>query len=166
MDHTLIIGYGNIDRQDDGVAWHVLTQIAGLCGMPGPFDPGEGFPLDTGEATSETKPDLLYTLQLTPELAETIANYQRVCFVDAHTGAVPEEIHFARLNCQFQNSPFTHHLTPQSCLALSQALYGISPQAILVSIRGYEFGFSTQLSARTQALLPAAVDLIWQWLKS
>ena len=31
--NTLFIGYGNPDRQDDGVAWHVLTGIANQLGL-------------------------------------------------------------------------------------------------------------------------------------
>lgn len=166
MDRTLIIGYGNIDRQDDGVAWHVLIELARRFDYPGLFDPGEGSLVEPPDGIPGRVPALLYTLQLTPELAETISGYQRVCFIDAHTGAVPEEIHLAEVGIQFQNSPFTHHLTPQSCLALCAAFYGVAPQAILVSIRGYEFGFTTDLSPRTGSLLPDAVEMIWRWLNS
>ena len=28
MDKTLVIGYGNVDRQDDGAAWHILARLA------------------------------------------------------------------------------------------------------------------------------------------
>ena len=35
--------------------------------------------------------------ELTPELAETIAQYERVCFVDAHTGAVPHDVNVSAI---------------------------------------------------------------------
>ena len=27
MNKTLLLGYGNPDREDDGVAWHVLSRV-------------------------------------------------------------------------------------------------------------------------------------------
>jgi Ni,Fe-hydrogenase maturation factor len=86
MQPTLIIGYGNFDRQDDGVAWHVLAEVARRLGCAVPLSPEEEFPPNGG------KPDFIFELQLTPELAEAIAQYERVCFVDAHTGAVPHDV--------------------------------------------------------------------------
>lgn len=155
---TLIIGYGNPDRQDDGVAWHVLTLLASQFGRAVPDSPDEGiFP--SGE-----NPDLLFTLQLIPELAETIADYERVCFVDAHTGNVPEEIHIAEVQPFYQQSPFTHHMTPQTVLSLAQSIYKRTPQAMLVSVRGYEFGFTRDLSAQTGQLAGVAVTEILQRL--
>jgi Ni,Fe-hydrogenase maturation factor len=70
------------------------------------------------------------------------------------------------ISAQFQASPFTHHMTPETCLSLSQALYGKAPEAVLVSVRGYQFGFENTLSARTAELAEIAVNQIWQWLQS
>jgi hydrogenase maturation protease len=153
-----VFGYGNPDRQDDGVAWHVLVALAKRMGWKAPatieeeFTPIGGFP------------DLMYDLQLTPELAENIAGYERVCFVDAHTGNIPEEINWTEVKGEYQHSPFTHHMTPSTCLAMVQTLYGGNPQAILVSIRGYEFGFVRSLSAQTQLLAEQAAEKIYFWL--
>jgi hypothetical protein len=33
---TLILGYGNPDREDDGVAWHILKGIANQFGLTYP----------------------------------------------------------------------------------------------------------------------------------
>ena len=74
-------------------------------------------------------------LQSTPELAERLAQYQRVCFVDAHTGDLEQATRLAPVAPAFTNSPFTHHLTPATCLALAQALYGRAPEAVLASVR-------------------------------
>jgi hydrogenase maturation protease len=158
LERTLVIGYGNPDRQDDGVAWHILAALAQRLGQPVPVSIDEEFLLASGT------PDLAFDLQLTPEFAETIAGYQRVCFIDAHTGDIPDEIRVAEVKGEYQASPFTHHLTPASCLAMTHSLYHTNTAAILVSVRGYEFGFSHQLSERTQALVPQAVARIWEWL--
>ena len=155
---TLIIGFGNLDRQDDGVAWHVLCHLSARLGRPLP-DPGAGF------QAQGLEPDLLFVLQLTPELAELIAGYQRVCFIDAHTGEIEAELSIRSLEPAFQRSPFTHHLTPDSLLSFAQTLYGRAPQAILVSIRGYHFGFSQELSPETVPQAAAAELEIANWLE-
>jgi hydrogenase maturation protease len=158
MTKSLIIGYGNVDRQDDGIAWHILVACAKKLDLEGPFSYEEGFPLFDGQV------QLIYSLQLMPEMAEEAAQYDRVVFVDAHTGAVPEEIHVETVSGQFQSSPLTHHFTPQSCISLVRTLYHANPQAILVSVRGYEFKFSHELSARTASLVEPACREIMNFL--
>jgi hydrogenase maturation protease len=156
---TLVLGYGNADRQDDGVAWHILNLLAIRSGRRASPSPEEGLEIQGGPA------DLLFVLQLTPELAETIAGYERVCFVDAHTGRVDDELNIEEVNPEFQASPFTHHLTPASCLSICEQLYRKKVEGVLVSVRGYEFGFSRSMSERTAALAEQAADVIWRWLE-
>jgi len=172
----LILGYGNVDRQDDGVAWHILDLIAKHFGLSAPDPNGEGFvqpdPAAPADGSSDpsvssfTVPfDLVFTLQLTPEMAENLANYAVVCFVDAHTGNVSQEVNFEEMEGAYQASPFTHHLTPQTCLALAQALYGNSPRGFLMSVRGYQFGFTNELSEQTKELAATAGEQIITWLR-
>ena len=158
MKRTLILGYGNFDRQDDGVAWHVLAAVAGRLGCAVPLSPDDEFPLNEGA------PDFFFDLQLTPEMAETIALYERVCFVDAHTGAVPQNVNVSAIAAEFQASPLTHHLTPQSLLTFAQTLYHARPEAILVSVRGYQFGFERTLSPLTADLAQQAAEAIVKWI--
>ncbi|MFN8598629.1 MAG: hypothetical protein U0559_20890, partial [Anaerolineae bacterium] len=127
MDKILIFGYGNFDRQDDGVAWHVLVEVAQRLGRDVPASPDEEFP------NSTESPAFQFELQLMPELAETVAQYDRVCFVDAHTGAVPNDVNVEHLTSEFQSSPFTHHMTAATLLSFAETLYGARPEAILVS---------------------------------
>ncbi|NPV77699.1 MAG: hypothetical protein HPY59_15165 [Anaerolineae bacterium] len=158
MAATIIIGYGNPDRQDDGAAWHILAGLAKRLGQKVPRWPEEVFDL-SGENT-----DLLFTLQLTPELADTISHYERVCFVDAHTGSVPQDLNITALQPHFQTSPFTHHMTPETCLMLVDSIYHARPASLLVSVRGYQFGFSHDLSEKTQVLVNQAIETILAWL--
>jgi len=157
VNHTLVIGYGNPDRQDDGVAWHILHALALRLGLPAPDSYEEEFP-------SNDRLDFAFYLQLTPEMAEQIAAYQRVCFVDAHTGSIAAEVQLAPVESQFQYSPFTHHLTPQTLLSMCQTLYGKTPQAALLSVRGYRFEFERELSPETAVLVPEALELILGWM--
>lgn len=156
----LLFGYGNIDRQDDGVAWHTLRAVALSLGQPLPEQPGETF----FHLTSQV--DCTFALQLVPEDADLISKYQRVCFVDAHTGRVADLVHWEALDAKYEPSPFTHHLTAATCLSMAKTVYQATPQAALISIRGYEFGFSQQLSEQTQILVSEAVRMITNWINA
>ena len=154
-----MLGYGNPDRQDDGVAWHVLHALAARLDLPAPDSYEDEFPRND-------RLDFVFTLQLTPEIAEQIAPCEQVCFVDAHTGSIDVPLQLLPLEGRFQHSPFTHHLTPQSLLSMCQTLNGKTPPAALLSIRGYRFEFERQLSPETAALVPEAVEMILGWLES
>lgn len=155
---TLFIGYGNPDRQDDGVAWHVLSGIANQLG------------LETSPAWEDPLPcspeiDFSFNLQLTPEMAEEVSSYDRVCFVDAHTGKIPENVQMVHITPEYQTSPFTHHLTAEMLLSMCESLYGKIPDSILISVRGYQFGFEVELSSFTSSLVNEAVERAVGWLK-
>jgi hydrogenase maturation protease len=159
MKKTLIIGFGNLDREDDGVAWHILDRFSRPFNFH--LDPSpEEIPLPLAENL-----DILFLMQLMPELAEMIAGYDRVCFVDAHTGAVPEELHISAVGACFQNSPLTHHMTPETVMCLTRDIYNATPEAKLVSVRGYQFEFRPDLSARTDQLANLAVKEIQDWIE-
>jgi Ni,Fe-hydrogenase maturation factor len=166
----LILGYGNPDREDDGVAWHALQKLAHHFNQPITTMDGLEFDRQRGYVSSPAlrrltvRPDLAFALQLTPEMAEVLAQYQHVCFIDAHTGAYPEEIRLVQLEPGYQSSPFTHHLTAESCLSLAKTLYGHAPGGLLVSIRGYSFGYEVELSEPTALLVEPAVNQIVNWV--
>jgi len=155
---TLVIGYGNADRQDDGVGWHILKALAERVGASVPEDPGASI-----EVESEPV-DLMFILQIYPELAEDISHYDRVCFVDAHTSDIPEEIAWVELSPEYEKSPLTHHMSPKTVLSISATIYDRVPEAILVSVRGFHFEFERELSPRTTALAEEATKRIWQWI--
>jgi len=155
-EKSLVIGYGNVDRQDDGAGWHILDRLAEILGLE---------PDEQDAWSEEGSICLRYALQLTPELAEFIAQFDRVCFVDAHTSLVKEEIHAIRVEPLYQASAFTHHMTPETCMLLTQKLYGKQPESILFSVRGYAFGFQNGLSKNTASLAETAAGRIWSWLQ-
>ena len=154
-----MIGYGNPDREDDGVAWHILRALMIKLGLPSPESYEDEFP-------ESALMDFAFYLQLTPEMAEDISAYPYVCFIDAHTGNIPESVRLIPVESEFQRSPFTHHLTPQSLLSMCQTIYGKKPDAALLSVLGHRFLFSRQLSEETAKLVPQAVKSIWEWLNA
>ncbi len=151
---TLVLGYGNPDRQDDGVAWWIVRQVALMLNLS---TPSADEPVVTDPKQDLT---LMVALQLLPEMAEIVAQNERVIFVDAHTGAIEENLSVLKLTADYKASAFTHHLTPETCLSLAEELYDSSPEALLISVRGYSFNFSTDLSATTLVLAFQAVEHI------
>jgi len=160
MPNTLVIGYGNPDRADDGVAYHVVNLLRQRLQQEA-LGPG-----DTGLETLGREPDSILLQQLVPELMETAAAYQRLVFVDAHVQEIAEDLVFTPVEPQYVLSPFTHHLTPGAFLALTGALYGREPTAFLLSIRGHDFDFRPELSAGTRMLVEPAVRTILGLLAS
>ncbi len=159
MKKILLLGYGNPDREDDGVAWHILRALAVKMGLPAPDSYEDDFP-------ENPHIDFAFYLQLTPEMAEDISGYEYVCFVDAHTGNIPEEVRIIDVESDFQKSPFTHHLTAQSLLSICETLYNTKPESALLSVRGYRFLFSRMLSEPTSMLVTEAVELVWAWMNA
>ncbi len=155
----LILGFGNPDRQDDGVAWHVLRELMVSYGMSKPET------LDIDDFLTDRSVHFQFQLQLLPEIAYDLNKYGRAVFIDAHTGAVPLNVNLTEVTPEFQNSPLTHHLTANSLLAITQKIHNSHPNSILVSIRGYEFAFSQELSSQTQELVGIAVATIQDWIR-
>ena len=155
----LILGFGNPDRQDDGVAWHVLRELMVSYGLPKPVT------LDIDDFLPDKSVLFQFQLQLLPEIADDLNKYDRAVFIDAHTGAVPLNVNVTEVMPEFQNSPLTHHLTANSLLAIAQKIHNTHPKSILVSIRGYEFAFSQELSLQTKELVRIAVNAIQSWIR-
>jgi len=165
LNRILLIGYGNPDRQDDGIAWHILQAMTIKLGLRVPLSYEDEFPSTQNDSSINDGLDFAFYLQLTPEMAEEISAYEQVCFIDAHTGDIPEPVRLIEVQSEFQRSPFTHHLTAQSLLAMCETIYTKKPRAALLSVRGYHFGFARELSEQSQALVPAAVRLIEAWIQ-
>jgi hydrogenase maturation protease len=154
MLRTLVIGFGNIDRADDGVAYYVVNALRQRLGQK-PLKEDE-----TGLEELGAEIDSVFLSQLTPELMETLAGYQRVIFVDAHVYENLDPLHCEPVSPQYSPSTFTHHLTPAAFLALLKTLYHLEPAGNLVSIRGHDFDFHRDLSTGTEALVGPAVEYI------
>jgi hydrogenase maturation protease len=119
----LLLAIGNVYRRDDGVAHHVLELLrAGQLGV-----------------TSRS------VLQLTPEMAEEIAPFEQVVFIDADLE--PGEPRLEPTKAERQaGSAVAHALSPEVLLALAERLYGFRGQGWLCRIPGEDFSEGTGLS--------------------
>ena len=158
MHRSLVIGYGNIDRADDGVAYDVINALRRRLGQEILH---EG---DTGLEDLGRPIDSVFLSQLAPELMEVLAGYDRIIFVDAHVYENVEALHCCPVSPDAASLIFTHHMTPSTLLAMQKAIYDVEPTGHLVSLRGYDFDFHRGLSADTATLVEPAVEWILQWL--
>lgn len=156
MSRTLVIGFGNVDRADDGVAYHVVNALRRRLGQ------GMLHEDETGLEELGSQIDSVFLVQLSPELMDVIILYEKVIFMDAHVYENAARLHCAPVLPEFTPATFTHHLTPAMLLALLKALHRREPAGHIVSIRGYDFDFHRTLSADTEALVEKAVDHILQ----
>lgn len=141
---TLIIGYGNCSRRDDGVGWYVVDRLR-QCGL----EPAE----------------LMTAHQLEVELADMIRHYDVVIFVDAATRDAPRAIERRQVHPQYQSHAVAHYLTPFDLLALSQTLYHAAPRGLLFSIRGEDFDFGETLSPTVRECADKVVTEICQLVR-
>ncbi len=151
---TIIIGYGNIDRSDDGVSFAVINELRRQLGQK-KLEEGE-----TGLDELNSENDSIFLSQLVPEIMELLTGYDKIVFVDAHVGSDMDDLNCSSVLAQYVSSSFTHHMTPSTLLAFLQTMYQCEPQAHLVSIRGYDFDFKRTFSPKVQALVQPAVNVI------
>jgi hydrogenase maturation protease len=154
MLRILIIGFGSIDRGDDGVAYHVINALRQRLGQN---MLGED---ETGLEELGKQTDSIFLVQLAPELLEVLAGYDHVVFVDAHVLENVGNLHCTPVTPEYAPATLTHHIGPEMFLALLKALYQREPMGHLVSIRGYNFDFHRNLSPDTEAFVEPAADYI------
>lgn len=123
---TLVFGFGNMGRQDDGLGVLLATHIKTLN-------------------IKDVDVDMNY--QLNAEDALKISEYRRVIFVDASV-AIEDSFDLQSLEAEACIAFSTHAMSPGSILAMAEQLYSASPDAYVLHIRGYEWEFGAPLSAQ------------------
>lgn len=155
MRRTLVIGYGNLDRGDDGVAFEMIDVLRKRLGQE-PLDEEE-LGLKPGGGTI----DSAFLPQLAPEWLDLAVGYEQVVFADARVEAIGGEVRWAEVAPDLRSTAaFTHHMTPEMFLGLLQALHGCRPAAWVVSVAGHRFEFERRLSSETAAQVLPAVETI------
>jgi hydrogenase maturation protease len=140
---TILIGYGNPGRQDDGLgpafADLAQTQLRNIT--------------------------VQSNYQLTVEDAFDIQHYERVIFVDASLDE-PQAFSFKPLATIEHEGLGSHTLSPNGVLSLCYTLYEKQPEAYILAIRGYHFDeYEERLSEQAQVNLNAAFDFLSDWFE-
>jgi hydrogenase maturation protease len=151
MARTLIIGYGNPLRSDDGFGCYAAGKLSTLFHCP--------------------EVEVIARQQLTPELAEVASHFERIIFIDAARNCSP-----GKLRCEaiapresaaaHRPGAFTHCLTPAALVALTTELYGQVPEACYICGGGECFApgetISPLLKAAFEPLLAQIEALLHQ----
>jgi hydrogenase maturation protease len=141
MAQVLILGYGNPLRGDDGAGWHAARRLAEIF------------------ASSEV--EVIAGHQLTPELAEPLSRARLAVFIDADCGQEAGEVVQRRVEAQqTSGEPFSHQVTPEVLLGIAKRLYGISPEAILLSVGAASFDYGQTLSPAVESALPELLERV------
>ena len=153
-ERVLVIGFGNLYCRDDGVGFYVINVLRKRLGLP---ELGSD---DDGLDTLGNKVDTITLHQLVPETAPVVSNYQTVVFVDAHMGAVPEEVRVIAVQEEYCFHAVTHQMSPGMLLAVTRRTHGRAPSGLLVSVKGEDFNFGLGLSDACRFRADRAVEKI------
>ncbi len=135
---TLIIGYGNTLRSDDGVGPRVVEAVEALH-LPGVRT--------------------LVCQQLSPEHADPISQADAVVFVDAAVDA-PGEVQLRPLKPGASSQLMAHAADPRTMLALARDVFGRAPRAWWLTIPAVNLEFSETLSPAAERGCVEAVEKI------
>jgi hydrogenase maturation protease len=138
--NTLVIGYGNVLRGDDGAGFLAAELLR--------------------DKLRDPEIEILSQHQLLPELMEPISRAARVIFIDAAVSGRAGKVHRIPLRPAPACARFTHHATPESLLAGAQALYGHTPEATLYTIPGRSFDTGQELSPSVRRAVNELVDTL------
>jgi hydrogenase maturation protease len=136
---VLIIGYGNPLRGDDGVGQIVAEAVRAH---------------DLADAT------IIACHQLTPELAEAVAQSEISVFIDAAADIPPGQIIINQLIDETAPTSLGHHLDPGALVLFARRLYGAAPKTFLVKVGAETFEFGEKLSETVQNAVPAVVAAV------
>jgi hydrogenase maturation protease len=136
---TLVIGYGNPGRRDDGLG-PAFAEAIGEMNF-------EGVTVDAG-------------YQLGIEDAAAIAEHDVVLFVDAAREGIGP-FTFDRIQPELSTSFTTHRVRPSFVLAAAREIFNAETKGYLLGIRGYELDeLEEGLSKGARANLEAAFRFV------
>jgi hydrogenase maturation protease len=135
---SLIIGFGNPLRGDDGAGFRAAEELE----------------------RDHVDARVLVRHQLTPELAEEIANAENVYFLDASIEGPPGTIAVRTVDSIFGRPRIAHDVTPEELLALAEDQFGGTPHAVLYTISGEDFDFKQELSPLVALAMPRLLAML------
>ena len=138
-----MLGIGNPGRGDDGLGAAAAGRLESL-GLPGVCC------------------DANYQLNVEDALA--CSRHDVVVFIDAARN-LRRPFSWKKLAAGEALPAMTHALGPAAVLAVCAALYGRTPEARLLAIRGHRWGVGEGLSPRAEADLSAALDSLEAFVK-
>lgn len=135
---TLIVGYGNTLRGDDGLGRVVADRLTQLD-LPGVT--------------------VLSIHQLTIDLAMQLTGFEQVILIDALAGVEPGIIEVSDVQPLNTMPGISHYVSPGELLLATQTLYGHFPSMILIGV-GAETFDNEGLSPAVESTLDEIIDRV------
>lgn len=152
-ERILFFGIGNIGRRDDGLGGRLIEKLEELRA------------LNCTDWPEEIALDANY--QLNAEDALLISGYDVVVFIDATvtTGSgAPFLVESFSPSSEITFS--THAMSMGSVLAFSEELYGKKPRTYLMTLPGYEWDISDELSEGANKNLNQTFEAIYRKIRN
>ncbi|WP_320178377.1 hydrogenase maturation protease [Roseovarius pacificus] len=150
---TLLIGFGNTLRGDDGLGPVVAERFRAQLSER------------LGGAAANLR--IIAAPQLMPEHAADLAQVDRAIFVDASFAADPGAIRHERIEPgEWVPSGSGHGYDPVALTAMAHTIYGAEPEVHLVSVGiAHVSDFCEHFSPEVAAAVPEVLDTIESLLK-
>jgi hydrogenase maturation protease len=142
--NVLVYGIGNPGRRDDGLGPRLIARL---------------------QKEGAVAADLEIRYQLNIEEALKIKDYDVVVFVDA-SKKIDSAWKFSEIGPSETIAFTTHEMSPESVLALSQELYGRTPKAYALAIKGSDWDLGESLSEEAEKNLSRALEILTDFLRS
>jgi hydrogenase maturation protease len=140
---ALVLGIGNPGRRDDGLGAAAVERLK-------------------KRRVRGVACDANYQLNVEDALA--CAGHEVVVFVDAARG-LQKPFMFTKVLPAAGLPALSHALRPEAVLAVAAGLYGRTPDARLLAIRGHRFTIGEGLTERAEANLALALEFLVDFLK-
>jgi hydrogenase maturation protease len=138
---TLIVGYGNALRSDDGLGLRAAELLAEDPRLRGA--------------------EVRWQHQLTPELALDFSRASLVILIDVSVDDPAGAVAVKRLDPDTaEGQSWSHHFEPASLLGLARELWGEAPDAFVVSVGAASLEVGDSLSPALEDALPAVVEAV------
>ena len=162
MPRVLVLGVGNPLRGDDALGWHATRQLARRYGA----EAEARFVEDNQWVSADQLVEIMTCQQMTMDLVEPAHEAERVIFIDASVKGEPGSLVCETVTPEAPQNLITHQFDAPTLLAAVKALYGVCPQAVVLSVTASTFDYTEELSPAVAARLPELLKRVDELVKS
>jgi len=139
---SLIVGYGNPLRSDDGLGLQAARRLAADPRLAGA--------------------QVVWQYQLMPELAVDVSRATLVVLIDVTVEHEAGALSIRRLDVAAETggSAWSHHLEPAQLVGLARELWGAAPDVFIVSVGAASLEVGEVLSEAVDRALPGLVEAV------
>ncbi len=162
MPRVLVIGIGNPLRGDDALGWHAARQLARQWGQVAEAQ----FLEDNRCLSADESVEIMTCQQMTMDLVEPVREAEKVIFIDASVKGEPGSLTCQTVTLEAPQNLISHQFDAPTLLAAVKALYGVCPEAVVLSVTASTLDYTEELSLVVSARLPELVNRVEELVKA